>query len=411
MIVSLMVISTGYANVVSTTNIIYFDVNEDARSEMSLSPNGLKLGSGVSSGANLEVAGNAMMTGVLSIGSHGLGTSNLHLSGSLGFGLSYVSSDNVTLPDSSIVLIQGSSLAKTGFIQLPSASQISGRLVDVKMISSGVNVILRAQENESIDGESRELIMVPSAQDFYPRVKLVTYSGNWYKLNSSGANLGLSSNALVGYWSFDQPSYEGNVIYDMSSKGNHGTFATSSTLGSHIEKGISGNAIRITWDAGISQYNHVRVPHHSSLDNNMGDMTVSAWYKPDNFSFSHMIFHKVSASSGPGYLMRTSSTSGNLTFARGDGTSGKWIEASGVTVSAWNHLVVTFQGSTQKSYVNGVLIQTDTNSKTFNAVSGDLFMGCKSDFTDGAIGLLDELCIYSRALSASEVLELYQKVW
>lgn len=72
----------------------------------------------------------------------------------------------------------------------------------------------------------------------------------------------------------------------------------------------------------------------------------------------------------------------------------------------WHHLVVTSNGSTIKLYQNGTLINQTTgtvgctsgSSPTLN--TGDLFIG--KNFN----GLIDDIIIYNKVLSASEIVEL-----
>jgi len=81
-----------------------------------------------------------------------------------------------------------------------------------------------------------------------------------------------------------------------------------------------------------------------------------------------------------------------------------WNIGSNVEISEWRHLVVTCVGTDLKLYLNGVLTSQvsntgcSTNNPTIN--SGDLFLG--KEFT----GLLDDVIIYNRVLSQSEITEL-----
>ena len=84
-----------------------------------------------------------------------------------------------------------------------------------------------------------------------------------------------------------------------------------------------------------------------------------------------------------------------------------WWNIIGTNVSSqeWRHLVITCMGTDLKIYLNGVLTSgmpvtgCSTIIPTINA--GDLFLG--KDYT----GLLDDVIIYNRVLSQTEVNELY----
>ncbi|MCK4342415.1 MAG: LamG domain-containing protein [Phycisphaerae bacterium] len=85
------------------------------------------------------------------------------------------------------------------------------------------------------------------------------------------------------------------------------------------------------------------------------------------------------------------------------------ITASGVLQpGAWNHVAATFDGTYQRVYVNGVLTDQNLFSGPVQTNSHALFMGSNPaeqwDLFDGS---LDEVRIYSRALSTAEVLDRY----
>lgn len=76
----------------------------------------------------------------------------------------------------------------------------------------------------------------------------------------------------------------------------------------------------------------------------------------------------------------------------------------------WYHICITRAGSTTSMYVNGALSGQDINSPTVSSSGSYLQIG--NDFTFGQHvssfhGKLDDFRIYNRALSASEVLSLY----
>ena len=85
---------------------------------------------------------------------------------------------------------------------------------------------------------------------------------------------------------------------------------------------------------------------------------------------------------------------------------------STLVVGTWQHIVVTWDGSTTpssgvKAYKNGSLI---TQSSTSNGVtlhsdsSNNLSLGLSTSGMDGA---LSDVRIYNRILTAAEVLQLY----
>jgi hypothetical protein len=78
------------------------------------------------------------------------------------------------------------------------------------------------------------------------------------------------------------------------------------------------------------------------------------------------------------------------------------------TPGEWTHLAVTFDGEVQRGYVNGIKGEKGGNVDMFWAgpighVNVPLQIGASGG--DTFTGLIDEIAIYSRALSEEEILE------
>ena len=81
--------------------------------------------------------------------------------------------------------------------------------------------------------------------------------------------------------------------------------------------------------------------------------------------------------------------------------------ANTVTNGSWNHLVATFDGTTRKLYVNGVLKNSDTPT-TPNVTAGQsLYIGSYSTPSNYFPGQIDDVRIYNYALTATQIKQLY----
>ena len=138
--------------------------------------------------------------------------------------------------------------------------------------------------------------------------------------------------------------------------------------------------------------------------------TISTWVKvinnssyPTFISLSKNIYTIISAEDN---------ASGNkFKFGINDG-GGSWhfMYGSTITLGDWYHIIGTWDGVTAKLYMNGTLYDTALVS-SYNPINRQNVLGA---WANGATtqasylnGILDEVRIYSRALSASEIKLIY----
>jgi hypothetical protein len=96
-------------------------------------------------------------------------------------------------------------------------------------------------------------------------------------------------------------------------------------------------------------------------------------------------------------------------------TAFPWMGTKTVTINAWHHVAVVWDGSMVVHYVNGAPYDGHTVSGQLSDKSSGLGIGCRTVPPDGSstgvnsffIGSIDEAAIYSRALSAAEILAYY----
>ena len=94
-------------------------------------------------------------------------------------------------------------------------------------------------------------------------------------------------------------------------------------------------------------------------------------------------------------------------------TSWEDIQASStISTNQWYHFAGTYDGTTQKFYLNGVLVGSRTSTISYTALDSVLIgadkgtvNGTLTDFWQGSI---DEVRIYNYALTATEITSLYK---
>jgi hypothetical protein len=218
------------------------------------------------------------------------------------------------------------------------------------------------------------------------------------------------TNGLVGWWTFDGNDTRTGVVKDRSSQGNDGALNNLPTSTSYVS-GKFGQAIK--FPGVISSY--VSLANTGGI-NQTGALTISTWIRPSAVPTGDgIIFAKGGANgtaSSEQYLLKVN-TSGKLDFEVSNGTTilSSDADANSIVPAAntWYHLVGIYNGTNNVTlYVNGALLTTQT--ATINALNGSpsSFAGMGSDNAARPFfGTVDDVRLFSRALSAAEVQRLY----
>jgi glucose/arabinose dehydrogenase len=200
---------------------------------------------------------------------------------------------------------------------------------------------------------------------------------------------------LVGYWAFDEAS--GTSAVDSSGNGQTGTFEYGVARASVVECRRGGC---VSLD-GADDY--VRVLDAAALKL-VGDVTISAWIRPTALGTAQSIVSKryefelgeISAAAPHGVRWTHKASGG--TVVSGSLTSST---ASG----QWQHVVLVRNGVTKevRGYLNGAAALTSTYTLAPAANTYNVNIGRNPASSQRFAGLIDEVRIYNRALSAAEV--------
>ncbi len=212
----------------------------------------------------------------------------------------------------------------------------------------------------------------------------------------------LLSATLAGYWRFDDGT--GTVAADSSGQGNNGTLVAGPTW----TTGIVGGAVKMD---GVNDL--VDVPDRPSLDFT-GGITLSAWVKPTAVATQRVITK--GSGTANGYELDLSNT-GHAFVRFNQTTSGDTYRLDANAAyptdgNTWVHLAATYDGSSIKIYVNGVLDRSKAAAFTIGTNNVDLGLGAdvvlpnKTSGKNTLKGQMDEVRIYNGALSAQEILAL-----
>ena len=131
--------------------------------------------------------------------------------------------------------------------------------------------------------------------------------------------------------------------------------------------------------------------------------SVSLWFKPDGVSGYHGLFGMGPNSSDAFYSLLLNDQVCIGHWGGGDNCSG----AGTVVAGTWQHLVITYDGTDARIYLNGVLKNTGLNRGYNTTSNGNLVIGYDLLPYDAFYGSIDEFAMWSRALSPSEVATIY----
>ena len=209
---------------------------------------------------------------------------------------------------------------------------------------------------------------------------------------------------LVGYWAMNDAT--GTKATDYSGNGNTGTLTNGPTWGAGKRSGavvLDGNNDEVT------------VADNDTLDFGSGDFSISFWLKT-NSSVRRTIIDKFDTGAGNvGYYVDIMAD-GTIRTAYQSGVSDYRVRDSAATVNSdtWQHVLITKTGATNSPdiYVNGVLsnggvFSSGTTASSSNTKAFSIAKAKGADLASNLIGSLDEVRVYNRALSSTEVTNLY----
>jgi len=220
----------------------------------------------------------------------------------------------------------------------------------------------------------------------------------------------VSASDLLGYWNFDETS--GSTAYDSSGLGNDG--ALLNMTDANWVSGKFGNGL----DFNRTLEQHVNFGEPSSLKPE--EYSISLWFKADDLEgqdYSILIDKGLWNNNGYSlYLYNDSSDEREIWFSvyRVDGSpSGSGCHVGSpdeaFKIGNWSHVVGTYNGTNIILYVNGSQVASDTCTyypMKYNGSENVILAGLEDDvvFFDG---IMDELKIYNRSLTDTEVNNLY----
>jgi len=209
---------------------------------------------------------------------------------------------------------------------------------------------------------------------------------------------------LVGCWLFNEGG--GNIVYDFSGHGNHGTLGggTAGYCPSWVV-GKFGSALDFD---GSNDYVDC-----GDLNNEpISDITISLWFKRADVTRDEKIIDKMNSVLTDGWVLQL--TNQSLYWYIDSASSNIYKTNLGWSNDEWHHVVITkvYSDSYSKLYIDGIEVSVshylDRANNTLDS-SQSLSIGARpsgsdASYFDGTIALV---CIWNRVLSAKEISQLY----
>ncbi len=206
---------------------------------------------------------------------------------------------------------------------------------------------------------------------------------------SFGVGVAPQKSGLVAAYSFDEGT--GTTVADASGNSNTGTLTTGpawSTQGKY-GKALSFNG------SGL-----VTISDSNTLDLTTG-MTLEAWVYPTTTSSQWKdIIYKANDMY---YLEGSSTQSGAPATGGAFGANANLYGTAPLPINTWSHLAATYDGAMMQLLVNGVQVASLAQTGPFQTSTQALTIGGDAIYGQYWTGLIDEVRIYNRALSQTEI--------
>jgi PKD repeat protein len=198
---------------------------------------------------------------------------------------------------------------------------------------------------------------------------------------------------LVAAYGFDEGS--GTSTLDSSGNGNAGVLQGGVTW---TTTGHSGAALAFSGVDGL-----VTIADTPTL-RLTGPLTLEAWTRPTSIESSYRTVVLKERSGGLCYaLYGDTSAGGPSGHVFVDGSEPRARAAIPLATNAWTHLAMTYDLTTIRLYVNGSLAASTPTAGAVTASTGPLRIGGNAVWNEYFAGVIDDVRVYNRALSAVEI--------
>lgn len=212
-----------------------------------------------------------------------------------------------------------------------------------------------------------------------------------------------TTSGLVAYWKLDEGT--GTAVRDSSGNGNDGTLRGPAAI--RWMDGRAGRAVDFANDT------HVSVPSSPSINGITGGVTMAAWVNTTSTAsvsgrllWNFVIGRQLGTTRFEHYGLAFQDHRLRLV----DAVSTMLAVSQPHVDRTWTHVAGTFEGGLGVLYLNGTEVARGTVAGRLAPDDTPVVIGANLDY-DGQVtspfdGIIDEVRLYSRALSAQEIASL-----
>jgi hypothetical protein len=275
---------------------------------------------------------------------------------------------------------------------------------------SGLNVVLESPSNGATGLSSNVNFRAgaTTTNTELSRFNLFTNtSGTWqlrktsypelpnFRANDVYNGINMAGNTLLMHMNNDASYGESpSLIYDFSGNGNNGTVSGATVNSS----GKFGGAYSFN---GVSQY--IDVGDKSNLEGTP-QITISAWINPSSVASGY----KTIVSKEGVFFFRKTASGAKMESIKFTGLTPAILTSNAdLVANKWQHVVMTYNGTALAFYYNGQFDSSLAATGVLDSSTSPVQIGKHSTSTDYYSGSIDEIAIWNRSLTSSEISRIY----
>jgi concanavalin A-like lectin/glucanase superfamily protein len=257
------------------------------------------------------------------------------------------------------------------------------------------------------DAQSYSDTGLSGSTTYYYRVKAITSTDSSGWSNTASATTAappayaatIAGDNPVSWWRLDESS--GQVAADQQGL-NPGTYRTGTSLKAASLLPMDPTDTAVAFDGAKG---NVYVPHTTSIDFTNA-FTLETWIKPNAIpaagTFNSIMTHPEA------YSLQFNGPQLEFTVIQ-SGTRRRCQAPAGAIVAGNTyHVVGTFDGTTQRLYINGQLVASKATAGSASVTTYGLYLGSWNGSIEFFNGTIDEPAIYNSVLTSTQVARHYQ---